>query len=226
MAGLLGSGHCFGMCGGIAGSLGMMAGRGGRRAAVLDAALFNLARILAYAGLGALAGLVVGGAGEALSVPGWGRWLRVATAVLIGLVGLRFLFDWRGLERIERLGAGLWRRVSPLAMRAARWPGPTGRLLLGACWGLLPCGLVYTMLLTGAASGTAAGGALVMFAFGLGTLPSMLGLSLAAPTLDGLLRETAVRRFIGLGLVLLAGWALIMALGLAPGQGGHEHMHH
>jgi sulfite exporter TauE/SafE len=46
LAGLLGSGHCFGMCGGIAGSLGALSGIGSRRSLVWPAVQFNLGRLL------------------------------------------------------------------------------------------------------------------------------------------------------------------------------------
>jgi sulfite exporter TauE/SafE len=222
MAGLLGSGHCFGMCGGIAGSLGMLTGQGGRRTSFFAAMMFNLGRIGGYAILGAFGGWLLAGTGEMLAVPGWSRWLRIVTAALILLVGLRFLFDWRSLDQIERLGTGVWKRIMPLAMKASALPGSMGRLALGICWGFLPCGLVYTVLLTAASTGKALNGAMVMLVFGAGTLPAMLGLTLAAPTLDSILKDKTFRRFIGLGLVILAAWALLTA-SAGMTDGGHHH---
>lgn len=218
LAGLLGGGHCFGMCGGIAGGLGALAtGRGAWGSALL----FNGGRLASYAMLGALVAGTVGWAGDLLQVPEWARLLRLATALLIGAVGLRFLFDWQGLARIERLGAGLWARVAPLARRAAMRPGPGGRVLLGLSWGLLPCGLVYTLLLTAASTGYAPSGALTMLAFGVGTLPVLLGLTLWAPALVGLLRERGTRRVIGAGLLFLAAWTVVVLWGM--GEGSHPH---
>ena len=223
MAGLLGSGHCFGMCGGIAGSLGVLTGQGGRRTSFSAALVFNIGRLGGYAILGATFGWLLAGSGEMLSVPGWSRWLRIVTAALILMVGLRFLFDWRALDRIERLGASLWKRIMPLAIKASALPGSVGRLALGLCWGFLPCGLVYTGLLTAASTGKASTGAIVMLVFGAGTLPAMLGLTLAAPVLDTVLRDKTFRRFIGLGLVILAAWALLTASASMAGGGGHHH---
>ena len=62
LAGLLGSGHCFGMCGGIAGSLGAISGASTRSIAP-PALQFNFGRVLGYALLGAVAGGVLGAAG-------------------------------------------------------------------------------------------------------------------------------------------------------------------
>lgn len=221
LAGLLGAGHCFGMCGGIAGGFGALAaGRGATSAAFL----FNGGRVLSYALLGGIAAFVLGAAGEQIGVPAWSRWLRLATALLIAAVGLRFLFDWRGLAGIERAGAGLWRRVAPLANRAAGLRGPFGRLALGLTWGLLPCGLVYTMLLTAMSTGRFVEGFLTMLAFGAGTLPALLGMTLWAPALAGFLQEKATRRLVGAGLLLVAAWTLFVLwamTGAAPHHGSH-----
>jgi sulfite exporter TauE/SafE len=94
--------------------------------------------------------------------------------------------------------------------------------MLGMSWGFLPCGLVYTMLLTAASMGHFVNGALVMLAFG--TLPSMLGLTLAAPSLASFLDDRWTRRAIGASMVLLAAWSLFVLYGMGQG-GGHMHQH-
>jgi sulfite exporter TauE/SafE len=217
LAGILGSGHCFGMCGGIAGTFGALAGRGGGR--FKPALLFNLGRLCSYVLLGAILAVLLGGTGTMLDIPGWSRALRLVTAVMILLIGLRFLLGLSLLERIERLGAGLWNRVRPLAVRLSSRPGATARLLLGMCWGLVPCGLVYSMLLTAASTASAVTAGAVMLAFGSGTLPSMLGVAWAAPALASIMEDRWVRRIIGFALVLLAAWTIAMTAG-APMHGG------
>ena len=103
-------------------------------------------------------------------------------------------------------------------------------LAAGALWGWLPCGMVYSVLVTAMLSGAATRGALVMLAFGLGTLPMLLGLGLAGARLRGLLRVRGVRLacgalVLGFGLLglaraaggLPAGWAAVcLTPGLAP----------
>ena len=138
LAGLLGSGHCFGMCGGIAAGLGAMS----RGRAIMPALQFNFARLGSYALLGLVSATVLGGVSDLVAI---GRWLRLLTAVMIAMIGLRFLFNFRGLEIIERGGAGLWKKVMPVALRAGQRQDWIGRVALGLCWGLLPCGLVYTV---------------------------------------------------------------------------------
>ena len=218
LAGLLGSGHCFGMCGGIAAGLGAMSrGRG-----LVPALQFNLARLVSYAVLGLIAAMVLGGVTGLMP---FARWLRLLTALLILMIGLKFLFNFRGIEWIERGGAGLWKKIMPLAMKAGNRQDGPGRILLGLCWGLIPCGLVYTVLMTAASTANAASGAMTMLAFGLGTLPAMLGLTAAAPTLSAFLEDRTVRRVIGFALVVLAIWTVVMMWG-AMSQGGMNHSHH
>jgi len=208
------------MCGGIAGSLGALSG-GSNRSMALPALQFNAGRLLGYAVLGALAGGILGAAGEIMALKPLGRWLRVITIVMVALIGLRFLLDWRGLDLIEKGGAGLWRRIMPLAARISRRHDWIGRVGLGVCWGFLPCGLVYTVLMTAASTGSAVAGAAAMIAFGAGTLPAMLGLTLAAPALSTFLGDRFVRRIVGFGLLVLAIWMLFTLL--AGPSGGHQH---
>jgi len=218
LAGLLGSGHCFGMCGGIAAGLGAMS----KGRALVPALQFNLARLFSYAVLGLVAATVLSGVSGLMPVA---RWLRLLTALMILLIGLKFLFNFRGVEIIERGGAGLWKKIMPFAMKAGNRQDGIGRVLLGVCWGLIPCGLVYTVLMTAASTANALGGAVTMLAFGLGTLPAMLGLTAAAPALSSFLEDRTVRRVIGFALVVLAIWTAVMMWG-AITQGSMSHAQH
>jgi sulfite exporter TauE/SafE len=218
LAGLLGSGHCFGMCGGIAAGLGAMS----RGRAVVPALQFNLARLLSYAVLGLIAATVLSGVSNLVPI---GRWLRMLTAVMILLIGLKFLFNFRGIEFIERGGAGLWKKIMPFAMKAGNRQDGLGRLLLGFCWGFIPCGLVYTVLMTAASTANPVSGSVTMLAFGAGTLPAMLGLTAAAPALSTFLEDRTVRRLIGFALIVLAVWTFMMMWN-AVSQGTMSHAHH
>jgi hypothetical protein len=143
---------------------------------------------------------------------------------MILMIGLKFLFNVRGIEFIERGGAGLWKKILPFALKAGNRQDWIGRLLLGFCWGFLPCGLVYTVLMTAASTANPVSGALTMLTFGVGTLPSMLGLTVAAPALSSFLEDRTVRRVIGFALVVLAFWTLVMMWGtLFQGSVNHAH---
>ncbi len=229
MAGLLGSGHCFAMCGGIAGGLGTLTHPAeGKAGAFMRALQFNSGRLVAYGLAGGLSAGLLGIIPQLSGLEYLGIALRLITALMVAMIGLRYLLEWRGMDFIEHLGARFWPRISPIAARLATSPGTVNRLLLGLCWGFLPCGLVYTLLLTAASTGHAIAGAGVMLAFGLGTLPSMLGLTLAAPAIASVLKDAHFRRFIGLSLILMAAWMVISLYGMVGFSGtetgsGHHH---
>ena len=226
LVGLLGSVHCAGMCGGIVCALSLAPPRVRPGAVVvrlhtvdttqplLRTAAYNTGRIASYAAVGALAGGLAGGAVSLAALPGLqagAYWL--ANGMLVAL-GLYLMGAWRGIARIEAAGQFVWRRVSP-ALRRVGPPDTAGKMLVaGALWGWLPCAMVYSVLVTAMLSGSAASGAAVMGAFGLGTLPMMMALGLLGMRLRGWLGRRAVR--FACGAVVL-GFGL---LGLARAAGG------
>jgi len=183
LMGLAGSGHCAVMCGSVASAV------CGRPKASLA---FNIGRVLTYAALGAVAG-AIGGTFTLATVA-----LRPLAAIALVGLGLHLAGVTSLFASVERLGAPLWRRIAPLTKR----PLPT--FALGALWGLVPCGLVYAAVAVAATAGSAAHGALVMLAFGAGTLPLMTLLAaLAGPVVGRVTRHAFVRRTAGLFVLLL-----------------------
>jgi len=221
-AGLLGSGHCFGMCGGIVGAfaMGVAPERRARPGALsLHLLAYNLGRIATYALLGALAGLAGGALAGALPPAAARLAGRTVAALFLFGLGL-YLLGWpQLLAPFERLGARLWRRLEPLGRRLLSPRGVAHAVALGAVWGWLPCGLVYSMLAMAAATGSPARGALVMTAFGVGTLPALVAAGLASGWLGRLARAAALRRLAA--VVYLAAGAWLLASTLAGGP--HRH---
>lgn len=210
--GLLGGGHCLGMCGGLMGALTLAIPpeQRSRRLRLRLLLAYNLGRILSYAA----AGLLLGLAGVALASSPLATGLRVAAALLLIAMGLYLAGWWSGLTRIEALGRGLWRHVQPLATRLLPVSSLPRALLLGALWGWLPCGLVYSTLLWAASQGDALHSAALMLAFGLGTWPVLLATGLAAERVGALLRNRGVR---------MAGGVLVILFGLWTLPGPHQH---
>ena len=214
ITGLVGSVHCVGMCGGIVASL---AWQRGLTAAVIPIQplpltsgmarqfAFNSGRIATYAVLGALAG-GVSAAGIAI---GGGYFLReslyLAAQVLMILLGVHLSGILQPLTVLEQGGAKLWKKIQPLAARLLPVESPARALVLGTLWGCLPCGMIYSMLLTAMTAGSPAGGAAVMLAFGIGTMPALLLVGTAVERGTAILRRPAVR--------IVAG-ALIIGLGI------------
>lgn len=208
--GLLGGGHCLGMCGGLMGALTLAIPpqQRGRRLQLLLA--YNLGRILSYSAAGLLLGLagwaVRGSAAEVV--------MRSLAALLLIAMGLYLAGWWSGLTRIEALGRGLWRHIQPLTRRFMPVSSLPRALVLGGLWGWLPCGLVYSTLLWASSQGDARVSALLMLAFGLGTWPILLATGLAAERITALLRQRGIR---------MAGGLLVILFGLWTLPGPHQH---
>jgi sulfite exporter TauE/SafE len=216
LGGLVGSVHCFGMCGGIAGALGVA---GGGKPSLAFA--YSAGRIASYAVAGAVAGAI--GAGIA-GVAGLGPWLRLVMGLVLVLLGLQVAINLRLLAPLEAAGARLWRGLAPVARRFVP-PRHAGQALaLGALWGWLPCGLVYGMLAAAAGTGGAADGALFMAVFGLGTAPAMVGLAWASGR-GGSWLTARRRRAAGWLLVLFGAWTAATPLMHMAGRHGHGEAH-
>lgn len=204
LLGMLGGGHCIGMCGGLMGALTLAIPPEQRQRRLRLLLAYNLGRIASYA----LAGLLLGGAGWALASGPAASVLRTIAGGLLVVMGLYLAGWWSGLTRIESLGRLLWRRLEPLARRLLPVGNARRALLLGAIWGWLPCGLVYSTLLWAASQGDALRSAVLMLAFGLGTLPVLLATGLAAERLTALLRRRGIRIAGGLLVILFGLWTL------------------
>ncbi len=214
--GLLGAGHCIGMCGGITSALGMAAGgrsRYGNAGIVLG---YNLGRISSYA----VAGLIAGGIGfvgsEYLALK---PLLRGLAALLLILMGLYLSGWWRALVYLEQFGARLWRRIQPLSQKLMPVTGFPQALLMGAVWGWLPCGLVYSALAYATTAGSSADGALLMASFGAGTLPVMVLGGIFSFNLAAVLQKKGLRQFMGLWIIVFGLWTLWA--GVIEFHGGH-----
>ncbi|WP_122869145.1 sulfite exporter TauE/SafE family protein [Pseudomonas viridiflava] len=208
--GLLGGGHCLGMCGGLMGALTLAIPREQRARRVRLLMAYNLGRIISYAIAGFFSGLV----GWALANSPGATTLRVVAALLLIAMGLYLAGWWSGLTSVERLGRGLWRYLQPFTTRLLPISSIPRALLLGALWGWLPCGLVYSTLLWAASQGNAIDSALLMLAFGLGTWPVLLATGLAAERTTALLRRRSVRTAGGMLVILFGLWTL---------PGPHQH---
>ena len=178
VAGLAGGVHCAGMCGGIVGVLCNSSRRQGAGPPLRYLLAYNAGRIASYACAGALAG-ALGQAGLLTRAAPLLQPLMFALASLM-LVALGMYLAGAApvMGRFEAAGAWLWRGIAPWSRHLLPVTSLPRALGLGALWGWLPCGMVYAVLLTALALGNGWQGAAVLFAFGLGTLPNLLGIGL------------------------------------------------
>ena len=221
LAGLLGSAHCLGMCGGISGLFALHSSVRGLRRQLPMALTYNLGRLFSYMILGfavAALGSRIGGLTPAAAGP-----VRLVAGAVIILIGLQVAFNIRALGFLERLGGIAWSRISPLAGRLLPVTSLPRALGLGILWGLLPCGLVYSVLLVAATSTQAADGALIMLAFGIGTTPALLLTGLGAARLAQLMQDRRTRLGAGLLIVMLGILTLFMPITALMSPGPHSH---
>jgi sulfite exporter TauE/SafE len=231
VAGLLGSiGHCAGMCGPIVAAFGVSQARRGGRLWPRHLT-FQLGRVTTYTLLGAAIGFLGGFAriqtiqdmhaccrpeGAALMAAQawpWQVWVKLAIGFLMLLLGLFMLLGRRADALME---FKLPKALSNLLGGGLRSGG--GPWLLGMMWGLIPCGLVYMMLLKTLDYGSWRMGAAGMAAFGFGNMPLLLGLGLLSTKLSQAWKQRLLRLG-GLLVAAMGGYIIWQAVTLLRLQG-------
>lgn len=172
-----------------------------RRRPWLPALVWNLARVAAYAAVGAAAGAL----GAVLpATPAFRGTVQIAAAVAMLALALRML----GLVtfRLPR-----FRPPRAPAVPVPSRCGPATRaILLGLATALMPCGPLQAMQLWALGSGSALRGALGMLLFGLGTVPLLFAVGTAAALLSR--RRAAIAAFAAALMFALAAGMLVRGL--------------
>jgi sulfite exporter TauE/SafE len=201
--GLVGGLHCAGMCGPLA-----LALPGTDRSGLiflLGRIAYNAGRIISYG----LLGILFGALGKTFWMAGFQRWTSIALGVLLlaGLFASHRIALWQPItmlvQKVKTGMSGLLRKRSLTALG-----------VLGILNGFLPCGLVYVACAGAAATGSIGAGVEYMGAFGLGTVPTMLAISLSGKLMPITLR-LKLRKAIPVSVFLLA--ALLILRGMSLG---------
>lgn len=243
---LMGGMHCAAMCGGIAMAVEARASgqvNGQNNTAVLQYApsrfhlllgqfWMHLGRIFTYA----LLGFALGSLGATF----WRQsWLPVQRSLFGIASALLLIYGLILLQQALQKSSGAWRWhrlegwVAKLLRHAQQWFAPMTakifppnrwwkRFLIGMGWGLVPCGMVYGALAIALLAGGAVSGAVVMLAFGLGTLPNLLLMSSFASFFRRWANHRNVRLASGSLIVVFGLWGLYRAFVLPQtlnGQG-------
>ena len=224
MIGLLGSTHCIGMCGGIVGALTMGLPETTRQSSLRlmpYLLTYNAGRLLSYSLAGLIIGLLSGSLSDVFQMGRFpvggivGGLFMVALGIYIG--------GWlQTMKYLEQLGGYFWRLIEPIGRRFMPVHSPLQALGLGFFWGWLPCGLVYSTLALAATSGDAVESAMLMLAFGAGTLPMLLAMGGFAEKLQHFTRNRWTRYIAG--VILIAFGAMILTKALSGGHMGGGHM--
>lgn len=196
VSGLVGSGHCLGMCGPLVVGI----SHSGRwRMVLARQAIYTAGRVFTYSVLGAIAGY--GGDWLVRALPGLPQvaaWVAVGAGLLLVQQGLAaagvWRLAWRGSPQAACLAGSFFRLL-------LKQEGLSGAFLAGLFTGLLPCGLLYGMLALAASTHHPWMGGAVMGVFALGGAPA-----LALAGLSGRLASVATRR----RLYAVAAWFLVV----------------
>lgn len=218
LMGFFGSPHCLGMCGGLVSAFGlsMQDLTAKKRRALV--ATYHLGRLLSYATLGLIAGLV----GTTVLAPliadnNLPRILLGLVLVFVGMVMLGAPF----LNKLERLGMKFWQKLAPIRQKVFPLNTYPRALSAGLLWGFLPCGLVYGALLIAVVGHSPLSGAMLMFAFGLGTLPMLIATHETVGWLRNQIGRLKLRQMNG-AIMMLSGVAVIaVPIAMSNMHGGH-----
>lgn len=220
--GFFGSPHCLGMCGGVVTAFGLSMQSLTARQKTFLMTTYHFGRLTSYALLGLLAGFIGTTVLEPLlannNLP---RVLLGAVLILVGfsMLGLPFL------TQLEKLGGQVWQKMSPIRQKV--FPLNTFPKAFGAgiLWGFLPCGLVYGALMMAVVGRDSLTGAVLMFAFGLGTLPMLVATQGTILSLQSYIKRFRLRQANGVAMAL-SGLAVIFLPMAMHGLHGHDHAHH
>ena len=199
LVGLLGGGHCVGMCGGIVSAVSMhLPNQSKTQPKILFLIAYNAGRILSYTLAGVLAGLLGASSFFLNHVLPIQHLLYFISSLMLIFLGLYLAGFWHGMTYIENAGRSLWAKLQPYSKRFIPVQNLKQAFALGGLWGWLPCGLVYSVLIAAIATGSAFKGGLLMLAFGIGTLPTLLAMGMTAVKLKATLQNVWIRRISGL----------------------------
>lgn len=220
--GFFGSPHCLGMCGGVVTAFGLSMQSLTARQKTFLMATYHFGRLTSYALLGLLAGFVGTTVLEPLlannNLP---RVLLGAVLILVGfsMLGLPFL------TQLEKLGGQVWQKMSPIRQKIFPLNTFPKAFSAGILWGFLPCGLVYGALMMAVVGRDSLTGAVLMFAFGLGTLPMLVATQGTILSLQSYIKRFRLRQANGVAMAL-SGLAVIFLPMAMHGLHGHDHAHH
>ncbi len=199
--GLIGSTHCLGMCGPLALAIPMSTSQ--RIVMAYQALKYNLGRVLTYALLGAVFGLL----GMSVELAGFQKGFSIVIGIFL-LFAAFFSLNWESKLANSSPLARFFQIIKKQIGRLLRNDSRQSHLLIGVFNGFLPCGMVYLAIAGAVTTGSIVNGALFMMLFGLGTIPLMLGIMLLGnvvkPSFKKVLRSIAPVIMVAFALLLIA----------------------
>jgi len=214
LTGLLGSGHCIGMCGGLVAALSLS--ETGKRGGVFFQLLYNIGRITTYTGIGWLVGWLGSAFAYANTLAGVTRALLIGSDLFVIALGLGSagLFSFLKVNVMQLEFPGPVQKITGIVAKLKRHPPALSALPLGLIMGFLPCGFLYAMIIAAGQSASAPNGSLMMLSFGLGTLPALFLFGSTAGWLTAKMRSLMLR-WAGIMVALMGAYNLYRHLVLA-----------
>lgn len=213
--------HCIGMCGGIIGalSLSLPVETRNNKAKLFSFVLsYNIGRIASYSIAGLIAGAIGATALQSVGFEQGHAILRIIGVSMMVAIGL-YLTGWLPqLARVEKIGIPVWKRLEPIGRKLVPVTSIPKALSYGLIWGWLPCGMVYFVLIWALTSGNAINGALIMLAFGAGTLPTLITAGFMTSWITRFAHSARARQAVGLLIIAMAIGSLFIPM-------PHHHHH-
>lgn len=220
--------HCFGMCGGIVGALSMTIPaeiRQNRWRFTTIVAAYNLGRITTYTILGFIAGQVSSLMIDQLFIESGQRVLQIIAGIVLTGIGLNMSGLVPFSNRLEAAGYAVWTFIRPIGQYFFPVTNAYRGYASGFIWGMLPCALVYSALISSISMADVYKSTAVMFFFGLGTLPGMIFAGTVGGSINKRFHSSTIR-YIASSLVIALGiYSLSTAL-ISGTMSNHNHHIH
>jgi len=203
LIGLLGSGHCVGMCGGFTSFVALQLNDKQKQRQYGSLLLFNLGRITTYCLLALVFSYFASLAFSVIDVSIASKLQIYFSSIMFILLGLYVSRWWKGLALLEKAGFYLHQKLKPFTNKLRPTQSLWHLYLYGLTWGLFPCGMVYTALLIAVAYSSVLNAVAYMFLFGMGTLPLMMLAPYLLVRVNKIFNNNAVRSIFGLFFIAL-----------------------
>jgi sulfite exporter TauE/SafE len=204
--GLMGSFHCAGMCGPIAIALPLHGNSISGK--IFGGTLYNLGRTLTYGIMGAIFGLL----GQGVAMMGFQQKVSVIMGSLM-IISVLFPALFKNQYSMEKSWFSLVGKLKASIGKMFSVRTFQSLFFIGMLNGLLPCGLVYMAIAGAIGTGAVLSGSLYMIMFGLGTLPMLLGITLAG-NLMGLAFRKRINKVIPVLVILVGIFFILRGLSL------------
>jgi sulfite exporter TauE/SafE len=223
--GFAGGVHCLGMCGAVVGILSNNLPenvKNNPKKVIKYQLTYNIGRIFSYATMGLIFASFASILSSQVGMSKFEMIMRIFSSVMMILIGFFIAgFGNKTINKIEKLGQGLWSKLQPLSQKYIPVKNFKSAFLFGFLWGGIPCGLVYSALVL-TLSATPIDGFLIMLFFGIGTLPALLAIAGFGFGLARFLRKNVVQKASGIIVIILGIWSLAMPIMHSMGNHNSE----